>query len=111
MSCSLSGDNESRKSSNTGKLALFFFQMQAFSDPVLLQSDVYICIRSIRCNFTENKRFPFNAQIQFMLVVNLINAVVKLTYGDYNGKWKIMKMYGFLLVSGTSTNYISVPCM
>ena len=46
-----------------------------------------------------------------MLVVNLINAVVKLTYGDYNGKWKIMKMYGFLLVSGTSTNYISVPCM
>ena len=35
----LSGENESRNSANTGKLALFF-QMQAFSDPVSLQSDV-----------------------------------------------------------------------
>ena len=35
----LCGENESRNSANTGKLALFF-QMQASSDPVSLQSDV-----------------------------------------------------------------------
>ena len=40
--CLVSGKNESRKSLNTGKLALVFFQMQAFSDPVSLQSDASI---------------------------------------------------------------------
>ena len=35
-----------------------------------------------RCNFTEDKRFLIKAQIHLMLVVNLKNAVVKLTYGD-----------------------------
>ena len=41
VSCLLSGENESRNSANTGKSALFF-QMQASSDPVSLQSDVSI---------------------------------------------------------------------
>ena len=57
-----------------------------------------------RCNFTEDKRFPFKAQIHFMLVVNLKNAVVKLTYGDDNGKFSLSgkslkydSKYSFLL--------------
>ena len=41
VSCLLSGEDESRKSLNTGRLVLFF-QMQASSDPVSLQSNAYI---------------------------------------------------------------------
>ena len=70
VSCLLSGENESRKSAITGKLALFF-QMQASSDPVSLQSDASIAITLLRCNFTKNTRFPFNAQSHFMSVVDL----------------------------------------
>ena len=83
MSCLLSGENESRNSENTGKLALFF-QMQASSDPVSLQSDVSLSFALFGCNFTKNTlsfQFtgPFYDSDQFE------NAVVKLTYGDYNG--------------------------
>ena len=70
MSCLLSGENESRKWANTGKLALFF-QMQASSDPVSLQSSAFISITLFGCNFTINKNFPFDAQVHLMLVVNL----------------------------------------
>ena len=49
-----------------------------------------------------------------MLVVNLKKAVVKLTYGDYNGKfsmsgksWKCDSSCGFLLASGTNLAYTS----
>ena len=71
MSCLLSGENESRNSANTGKLALFF-QMQASSDPVSLQSDVSLSFALFGCNFTKNTPFPFNIQVRFMKVVNLI---------------------------------------
>ena len=70
MSCLLSGENESRNSANTGKLALFF-QMQASSDPVSLQSDVSLSFALFGCNFTKNTHFPFNIQVRFMTVVNL----------------------------------------
>ena len=70
VSCLLSGVNESRKLANTGKLALFF-QTQAYSDPVSLQSAVSISIMLFRCNCTKNTRFPFNALIHFMSVVHL----------------------------------------
>ena len=96
MSCLFSGENESRKSANAGKLALFF-QMQTFSDPVSLQSIVSISVTLFRCNCTKDTRFPLYAHIHFMSVVNLKKkTVVQLTYGDYNGKysfeWKIPKM-------------------
>ena len=72
MSCLLSGENESRKSAITGKLALFF-QVQASSDPVSLQSDASIAITRSQ----KNTRFPFNA---FYVNGQLENAVVKLTW-------------------------------
>ena len=52
VSCLLSGEKESRKWENTGKLALFF-QMQASSDPVSLESSAFISIMLFRCNFTK----------------------------------------------------------
>ena len=80
MSCLLSGENESRNSANTGKFALFF-QMQASSDPVSLQSDVSLSFALFGCNFTLSFQYtgPFYDGGQFE------NAVVKVTYGDYNG--------------------------
>ena len=56
MSCLLSGENESRNSANTGKLALFF-QMQASSDPVPLHSDVSLSFALFGCNFTKIHTF------------------------------------------------------
>ena len=48
---------------------MFFFQRQASSDPVSLQSDAYITL--LRCSFTGKKRSPFiNALIHFMSVAN-----------------------------------------
>ena len=70
VSCLLSVENESRNSAKTGKLALFF-QMQASSDPVSLQSDVSLSFALFGCNFTKNTHFPFNIQVRFMMVVNL----------------------------------------
>ena len=58
LSCLLSGENESRNSANTGKLALFF-QMQASSDPVSLQSDVSLSFALFGCNFTKKKIHTF----------------------------------------------------
>ena len=88
VACLLSGENESRKSANTGKITLFF-QMQAFSDPVLLQSVASISITLFRCNCKKNTRFPFNAHCtdQFYVGGQLEKAVVLLTYGGYNGKY------------------------
>ena len=48
----LSGENESRNSANTGKLALFF-QMQASRDPVSLQSDVSLSFALFGCSFIK----------------------------------------------------------
>ena len=45
----------------TGKLALFF-QMQASSDPVSLQSDVSLSFALFGFNFTKNTHFPFNTR-------------------------------------------------
>ena len=70
VSCLLSGENESRNSANTGKLALFF-QMQASSDFVSLQSDVSLSFALFGCDFTKHTHFPFNTQVRFMTVVNL----------------------------------------
>ena len=83
MSCLLSGENESRNSANTGKLALFF-QMQASSYPVSLQSDVSISFALFGCNFTKNK-LSFQYTGPFYDGGHFENALVKLTYGDYNG--------------------------
>ena len=71
MSCLLSGENESRNSANTGKLALFFFQMQASSDPVSLQSDVSLSYALFGCNFTKKYTLSFHYTGPFMTVVNL----------------------------------------
>ena len=70
MSCLLSGENESRNSAKTGKIALFF-QMQASRDPVSLLSDVSLSFALFGCNFTKNTHFPFNPQVRFMTGVNL----------------------------------------
>ena len=70
MSCLLSGENESRNSANTGKLALFF-QMQASSDPVSLQSDVSLSFALLDVISQKNTHFPFNKQVRFMPVINL----------------------------------------
>ena len=70
VSCLLSGHNESRNSSFTGKLAMSF-QMQASSDPVSLQSDVSLSFALFGYNFTKITHFPFNTQVRFMTVVNL----------------------------------------
>ena len=83
MSCLLSGENESRNSANTGKLALFF-QMQASSDPVSLQSDVSLSFALFGCNFTKNT-LSFQYTGPFYDGGQFGNAVVKETYGDYNG--------------------------
>ena len=83
MSCLLSWENESRNSANTGKLALFF-QMQASSDPVSLQSDVSLSFALFGL-FHKNTHFPFNTQVRFMTEVNLKMRWCKFTYGDYNG--------------------------
>ena len=83
MSCLLSGENESRNSANTGKLALFF-QMQASSNPVSLQSDVSLSFALFGCNVTKNTHFPFNTG-PFYDDGQFENAVVKVAYGDYNG--------------------------
>ena len=83
MSCLLSGENESRNSANTGKLALFF-QMQASSDPVSLQSDVPLSFALFGCNFTKNT-LSFQYTGPFYDGGQFENAVAKVTYGDYNG--------------------------
>ena len=77
MSCLLSGENESRNSANTGKLALFF-QMLASSDPVSLQSDVSL-------SFHKKYTLSFQYKGSFYDGGQFENAVVKVTYGDYNG--------------------------
>ena len=69
--------NESRNSANTGTLALFF-QMQASSDPVSLQSDVSL-------SFTKKYTLSFQYTGPFYDGGQFENAVVKVTYGDYNG--------------------------
>ena len=79
MSCLLSGENESRNSANTGKLALFF-QMQASSDPVSLQS---LSFALFGCNFTKKYTLSFQYTCPFYDGGQFENAVVKLTYGDY----------------------------
>ena len=93
VSCLLSGENESRKSANAGKLALFF-QMQTFSDPVSLQSVVSIPI-AFRC-YCQKYTLSFLCTGPFYVGGQLEKAVVLLTYGDYNGKysfeWKIPKI-------------------
>ena len=83
MSCLLSGENESRKSANTGNLALFF-QMQASIDSVSLQSDVSLSFALFSCNFTKIHTF-LSIHRLFHDGGQLENAVVKLTYGYYNG--------------------------
>ena len=83
MSCLLSGENESRNSANTGKLALFF-QMPASSDNVSLQSDVSLSFELFGCNFTK-KTLSFQYTGPFYDGGQFENAVVKVTYGDYNG--------------------------
>ena len=84
MSCLLSGENESRNSANTGKLALFF-QMQASSDPVSLQSDVSLSFALFGCNFTKKYTLSFQFTGPFYDGGQFENAMVKVTYGDYNG--------------------------
>ena len=84
MSCLLSGENESRNSADTGKLALFF-QMQASSDPVSLQSDVSLSYALFGCNFTKKYTLSFQNTGPFYDDGQFENAVVKLTYRDYNG--------------------------
>ena len=76
--------NESRNSAFTGKLALFF-QMQASSDPVSLQSDVSLSFALFGCNFTKKYTLSFQYTGLFYDCDQFENAVVKLKYGDYNG--------------------------
>ena len=84
MSCLLSGENESRNSANTCKLALFF-QMQASSAPVSLQSDVSLSFALFGCNFTKKYKLSFQYTGPLYDGGQFENAVAKLTYGDYNG--------------------------
>ena len=84
MSCLLSGENESRNSANTGKLALLF-QMQASSDPVSFQSGVSLSFALFGCNFTKKYTLSFQYTCPFYDGGQFENAVVKLTYGDYYG--------------------------
>ena len=101
VSCLLSGENESRNSANTGKEALFF-QMQASSDPVSLQSDVSLSVALFGCNFTKYTHFPFNIQVRFMRVVNL-----KVRWSNWHMEiimviqfeCKILKMWFLMLIS------------
>ena len=58
--------------------------MQASSDPASLQSDVSLSFALFGCNFTKNTHFPLNTR-PFYDGGQFENAVVKLTYGDYNG--------------------------
>ena len=83
MSCLLSGENESRNSANIGKLALFF-QMQASSDPVSLQSDVSLSF-GYWMLFHKKYTLYFQYTGPFYDGDQFENAVVKVTYGDYNG--------------------------
>ena len=103
----LSGENESRKSSNTGKIALFF-KMQAFSDPVSMQSVVSISI------LHKKYTFSFQCTDSFYVGGQLEKAVVQLTYGDImantllSGKsLKCDFKCGFLLASGTNLFHTS----
>ena len=84
MSCLLSGKNKSRNSANTGKLALFF-QMQASSDPVSLQSDVSLSFAPFWMLFHKKYTLSFQYAVPFYDGGQFENAVVKLTFGDYNG--------------------------
>ena len=63
MPCLLSGENESRNSANTGKLVLFF-QMQASSDPVSLQSDVSLSFALFGCKNIIMSSFKSSRDIQ-----------------------------------------------
>ena len=83
MSCLLSGENESKNSAYTGKLALFF-QMQASSDPVSLQSDVSLSFALFGWNFTKKYTLSFQYTGPFYDGGQFENAVVKLTNIDYN---------------------------
>ena len=78
MSCLLKGENESRNSANTGKLALFF-QMQASSDPVSLQLDVSLSFAPFGRNFTKKYTLSFQYTGPFYDGGKFENAVVKLT--------------------------------
>ena len=55
VSCMLNGENESRKSSNAGKLAVVF--------RCKLLVTLYHCSQMclLKCNFSENKNFPCSA--------------------------------------------------
>ena len=61
------------------KLALFF-QMQASSNPVSLQSDVSLSIAPLRCNFTKKYTLSFQYTGPFYDGGQRENAVIKLTY-------------------------------
>ena len=63
---------------------LCFFQMQASSDPVSLQSVVSLSCALFGCNFTKNTHVRFNTR-SFLRRWSIGNAVVKLRYGGYNG--------------------------
>ena len=84
MSCLLSGENESRNSANIGHEALFF-QMQASSDPVSLQSDVSLSFALFGCNFKKKCTLSFQYTGPFHDGGQFENVVVKVTYGDYKG--------------------------
>ena len=59
--------------------------MQASSDPVSLQSDVSLLFALFDCNFTKKYTLFFQYTGPFYDGGQFENAVVKLTYGDYNG--------------------------
>ena len=59
--------------------------MQASSDPVSLQSDVSLSFALFACNFTKKYTLSFQYTSPFYDGGQFENAVVKLTYGDYNG--------------------------
>ena len=74
MSCLLSWENESRNSVNTDKLALFF-QMQASSDPVSVQSDVSLSFALFGCNFTKIGPFYDGGQFENAVTICTIFSV------------------------------------
>ena len=59
--------------------------MQASIDPVSLQSDVSLSFAPFGCNFTQKITLSFQYTGPFYDGGQFENAVVKVTYGDYNG--------------------------
>ena len=89
VSCLLNDETESRKSSNTQicKKALFSFRCKL---PVTLYHwiQMRLCIL-----FHRQQSLSFQYADSLYVVINLKNSVIKLTCGDYNGKyseWKII---------------------